>query len=246
MKDSTTKNRYYFFISVTILLVLWQIIAMVVNWETIFPTPISTAKELLRIITTKQFFEIIFRSLYRCFLSFLISAFFGILLGTLAGRFSKIEYLMEPLVTAIRALPTVAIILVSLVWLSTDMVPVFVGFLVSFPIVYSTAFTGYRSVDRNLIEMGRLYKIGRRKMVKEIYMPSIIPFINSSIILGVGLNLKVIIAAEVISQPGFGIGTSLQIERFSINVAGLFAWGAIVIFIVFLIEKFLKATIGKI
>lgn len=246
MKDSTIKNKPYFFISVIILLILWQIIAMVINWETIFPTPLSTGKEILRIIADKKFFLIIFKSIYRCFFSFFISAFFGIFLGTLSGRFSKIEYLLEPLVTAIRALPTVAIILVSLVWLSNDMVPVFVGFLVSFPIVYSTALNGYRAVDKNLIEMGKLYKLGRGKMIKEIYMPSIIPFINSSIILGVGLNLKVIIAAEVISQPGFGIGTSLQIERFSINVAGLFAWGAIVIFIVFLTEKILKATIGQV
>ncbi|MCD6342953.1 MAG: hypothetical protein J7L76_04140 [Spirochaetaceae bacterium] len=46
---------------------------------------------------------------------------------------------------------------------------------------------------------------------------------------GLGLSMKVIIAAEVLSQPKTGIGTMFQIERARLNTTGVFAWSLLVI-----------------
>jgi NitT/TauT family transport system permease protein len=57
-----------------------------------------------------------------------------------------------------------------------------------------------------------------------------------------GLNVKVMIAAEVLSQPARGIGTMFQIERARLNTPGVFAWCAIVVGIAATLDSILAVA----
>ena len=111
------------------------------------------------------------------------------------------------------------------------------------PIVYGNIFTGMSNIDKKLLEMGRLYKLSKKDMLINIYLPSLKSYIKNAIISGVGLNMKVIIAAEVITQPRYGIGTLFQIERANLNTGGVFAWLFIVVFIVYVFDNIIEYTI---
>ena len=51
----------------------------------------------------------------------------------------------------------------------------------------------------------------------------------------ININLKMVIAGEVLSQPKFGIGSNLQMEKMYLNTSGVFAW----IIIILVISKIL-------
>ena len=60
-------------------------------------------------------------------------------------------------------------------------------------------------------------------------------FINLSLIFTstLGINLKMVIAGEALSQPKYGIGSNLQLQKTYLNTSGVFAW----IIIILLISK---------
>ncbi len=64
------------------------------------------------------------------------------------------------------------------------------------------------------------------------------PFFVASL----GLCFKVIIAAEVLSQPRYGIGTIFQIERARLNTAGVMALCILLIVLAALFEAVFQRT----
>ncbi len=78
------------------------------------------------------------------------------------------------------------------------------------------------------------------------------PFVISAFSIALGLTWKVIIAAEVLSQPPFGIGTQLQEARVELETARVFAWTAVAVILAglsdgvfYLILRILTGTLPR-
>ncbi|MCT4509972.1 MAG: ABC transporter permease subunit [Tepidibacter sp.] len=195
------------------------------------PTPKSTVMEFIKIIRSQNFIIIVLSTLVRVMIGFLISFISALILGLLSGFFKPVYYLLKPLIVIQKSIPTMAIILLAIIWLKSEKAPILVGILIIFPIIYATVIQGIKSVDIKLIEMAKVYKLSKMTVMKDIYIPSIRSSIISVASATIGLNLKVIIAAEVLSQPSVSIGTSFQIEKANLNTAGVFAWALVSIII---------------
>jgi len=63
------------------------------------------------------------------------------------------------------------------------------------------------------------------------------PFVNSAAAAGISLNMKVLIAAEVLGQPERAVGTNLFNAKAVLDTPGIFAWSVVVILLSYLIEK---------
>ena len=48
----------------------------------------------------------------------------------------------EPILNLLTSTPTMAIIILALIWLDNEIVPMFVGFIMVFPILYETVLNG--------------------------------------------------------------------------------------------------------
>jgi NitT/TauT family transport system permease protein len=246
MKNFTLNNNYYKLASILFLLIVWKLISIIIGQEILVPSPESTFQSLLYIVGSEKFFIIIFNTVFRSLIGFIIALFFAVLLGVLSIIWSPLLYLFKPIVTITKATPTMAVILLALIWLKTNITPIFVGFLVIFPILYSNVIEGFLNVDKKLIEMADIYKVNKSRIFSNIYMPSIISYLFAGITTALGLNLKVNIAAEVLSQPKLSIGTSLYLEKINLNTEGVFAWTVIAIITASLFDFFLSIFQKKI
>ncbi|HUX21855.1 MAG TPA: ABC transporter, partial [Spirochaetia bacterium] len=56
----------------------------------------------------------------------------------------------------------------------------------------------------------------------------------------VGITWKVVIAAEVLSQPLHAVGSGLQLSKYRLDTAGVFAWTAVAIVLTALSEQGLE------
>ena len=79
-------------------------------------------------------------------------------------------------------------------------------------------------MDASLVEMAKFYGASGKKIVTEVYIPSIIPFIISGISSATGIGWRAIIVGEVLAQPTYGIGTVMQSAQTFLNVDILIAW----------------------
>ena len=236
MKSFTLKDRKLSIVSKGLIIVLWIFLSRIINNEVIFPTLSSTIYSLINIIRKPNFIIIIYYSLIRTLIGFAISLFLAILLGILSSIYNIIYHLMVPIINFLTSVPTMAIIILALIWLNNEFAPMFVGFIMVFPILYETVLKGILNVDNNIIDMAKVYKVHNITLIKDIYIPNIL--INLSYIFpsALGINFKMVIAGEALSQPKYAIGTNLQLQKMYLNTAGVFAW----IIIILLMSKIFK------
>ncbi len=241
MKTSISKkDTLYTFISFVLLLAIWKIISLIVNSAIILPSPESTLVSLFNLVKTRDFFVIILFSLVRGLIGFAISFVLGLIIGFTAGFNRVFSKIFEPFLVIIRSTPVMTIILIALIWFKANNVPIFASFLMSFPIICTNVIEGIKNIDPKLLDMAKIYKVKRTRVIKEIYMPSIVPFLTAAISTSFGIGWKVVIAAEVLSQPRYAIGTSLQDSKIYLNISDVFAWTIIAVLIGYLFERLIR------
>jgi len=143
---------------------------------------------------------------------------------------------------SIRSVPVLSLILLAIIWFRTELVPVFICFLVVFPIISGSVTAGVRQVDPELLEMARIYRKSRTEVLRHIYLPSILPFLSSGISTGLGLTWKSVVAAEVLSMPLRGMGTAMQTAQLQLDTAVLFGWTVLVVFLAGLFDGLIQLT----
>lgn len=243
MKISIIKNRekkhntILFLMGIGLLLIGWSLISYWLRQPILVPGPMATAEEIGKIVISSQFGPILGNTLLRFGAGFALTMFLAALFGIAAGLSPGLARVFAPFISLIKAVPTMAIILLAIIWLKSNLAPILVVFLISFPVLYWSWKTGIEETDGKLLEMAKLYRVGKVKTLCEIYLPSARPYVLSGISSALGLGFKVGIGAEVLCQPRFGIGTALQIEKSNLNTAGVFAWALICVVLVVVMDR---------
>lgn len=240
MKTSITENKKIYFLSIIVLLIIWKTASFAYNNEALLPSPESVIISMINLLQSADFIKVLCFTLLRGFAGFILSLIIGSILGTWAGINLYVEKFLTPLLSVIKSTPFMSVILLSLLWLGSEKTPIFAGFLVSFPIIYTNMLQGTRSIDKSLIEMARVYGIDRLHILKDIFFPSTAPFLFAGIASAFSIGWKVTVGAEVLSQPKYAIGTSLWESKIFIEVEILLAWTIYTILISSLIEIFIK------
>lgn len=240
MKDYICKSSKYVTVSIIGLIVFWAIVSKIVNNEVIIPSIKSTILSFITITTDKSFVSIMCATLLRSIISFLISFALALGLGVIGSISMTVYNLMIPVLAFLKAVPTMAVIMLALIWLSNDSAPVLIGVIIVFPILYESVLAGVLNVNPKIVEMARLYKVKKWTVIKDIYIPNILMNVNGVVSSALGLNLKVVIAGEVLGQPKYSIGSALQLEKMYLNTSGVFAWIIIIVISVVILEKLIK------
>ena len=86
----------------------------------------------------------------------------------------------------------------------------------------------------------KFYKVSNKRIIREIYIPAITPFIFGGISNAVGIGWRAIIIGEVLGQPKYGIGTQMQNAQTFLKVDVLIAWTFVVIILSYLFELLVR------
>ena len=224
---------------------IWQIAAIIVNQDLFLPSPAATFGKLWQLVGTGSFWLNVAATFYRVVLGLVISFAAGILLAFLAAQFSALEKFLRPAMAAIKSTPVMSVIMLALVWFSSSFVPVFSCILLCLPIFYSNTMTGIKSVDTELLEMASVYRVKRRRIIADITLPSVMPYIYSAISVCLGFSWKSVVAAEVLSSPKYALGFRLFSTKQHLDTTELFAWTVTIIIISLIVEKGLKRILPK-
>ena len=236
-RDRRPRSRWVKAASVVVLLLAWELAARVIGSEIIIPTPVETFTKLLHLLLTAAFWSDVGATVGRGALGFAISLAAGLVVGVAAGASSLFRSGVGPLLTVLRATPVMSVILLALIWFQTQWVPVFVAFLMVFPIVCGNVIEGVRNVEVNLLRMASVYNIRRRRVILGVYLPSALPYLMAAMTSAVGITWKVVVAAEVLSQPLHAVGTGLQLAKYRLDTAAVFAWTFVAIALTALSEQ---------
>lgn len=247
MRTSITKRKQlqYKIIALVFWISVWWLIARMINQEIYVPSPIQTLEALIHNIGQADFWKTIMSTISRVVLGFLGACVVGILLGVLCGLHAFSYTLWHPIISAIKSTPVMSFILIAILWFRSGNVPIFICFLMGLPIIWTSTVEGIRHVDNRLLEMAEVYQVHWKYRIGHIYFPSTIPYIRAAMITALGLGWKVTVAAEVLSNPKFSIGTKLSEAKIYIESAQLFGWTIVVIVLSLAIEGLFKVMLKK-
>jgi len=226
-------------------LIIWQVLALIINNDIYIPTIGKTLNSLKEIISDKRFYLDVFFSISRTIISFIIAFLFALILGLLAYTFRTIRNLLKPLNALVQSIPNMVLIVLALIWFNKNNAPYIVGFTVVFPILYDTILGAMTGIDKSIIEMANIYNISTIDKILKIYLPSIVFRLVPIMISTLSLGFKVVIAGEVHGQPHYGIGTMIQIEKINFNTSGVFAWLVVILIISMILELIKKFILRR-
>jgi NitT/TauT family transport system permease protein len=224
---------------------VWQILHWMVGREVYIPSPKNVLITLGELVFLPRFWESVGASIVRVLAGLFLSIFVGSFFGVLAGINKHIYDLLYPLVLVIKSTPVLSFIIIALIWFSSSSVPIFIGFLMCFPVIWTNVSTSIHQVDKNLLEMARSYGVPKWRVYKNIYFPSIFPYFLAGCITCLGLGWKVTVAAEVLSHPRNSIGSNLYSAKVYLDSSELFAWTLVVILLSLFFESVFAKTIRK-
>lgn len=245
MKTSSMKDKKIIFMSLLIIVVIWIFLSDKINNSIYLPKISEIINEILRIIKEKNFLLNIINSLLRGFISFFIALIIAIVLGIVSG-FNKFVYnFLYPINSILKSIPTIAFILIALIWLNKNYTPYLIGIIIAFPILYETTVNSILNGNSELNEMVESFEVSFFDKLLSIHIQAIIISISSIVTSTFSLVLKVVIAGEVYGQPLYGIGTAIQGEKINFNTSGIFAWIIIVAILCYITDKIIIYFTGK-
>jgi len=241
MRIFSTGDKLISGVSVLFLLLLWKAAAAAAASDLIIPPPEKVFGSLVAMVMSDAFFPSVGHTVFRGLMGFALSIALGITIGMVAGLSKIVNTLITPLLVAVRSTPVISVILLALIWFDSDFVPVFIGLLMMFPIVCVNVIEGIKSVDRELVEMAKSYRVDVWRIITEVYVPAIAPFLIGGISNAVGIGWKAIIASEVLSQPRFAIGTRMHAAQSYLLTVEVIAWTMVAVVISYLFENLVRA-----
>ena len=224
-------------LSVGIILVVWQILAMVIHSPLILPLPRETLEVLIQDMGKPLFWQHVGATACRSLIAFGISVVVGTILGAAAGASDSVHKLLDFPLAMMRATPVVSFILLALFWFGSSIVPIFVAMVMSLPVMISAVETGIKNTDKDLIACCRVYGFSTGKMLCHLYFPSCKPHFFAGSLAAFGLSWKVVAAAEVISLPYRSAGTLLQNAKVHLETAQVFAITMVLVILSFILES---------
>ena len=187
----------------TLVIVGWQAAASLGLVSTRFmPAPLDVAAAGWRLAQTGELWENLWVSFARAACGFLIGGGIGLSFGLANGLSNLSEKLTDTTLQMVRNVPHLSLIPLVILWLG-----------VFFPI-YANTLHGIRSVDPQLIEMGRVYGMNRRELFWRVVLPGALPSIFVGIRYALGIMWLTLIVAETISANS-GLGyMAMQAREF--------------------------------
>jgi NitT/TauT family transport system permease protein len=218
-----------------LVLLVWQLITMRMT-SGLFPTPFRVAEAMYDIVATGLFFENIGDSFLRIGIGFVAAMLLGTAVGVLMGSRRFWEQFFQDVIVVGLSLPGLIYALLSVIIFGLGLTaPVVAIVVASYPFIAVNIREGVKSIDKELIDMARAYRVERQKVLRQVILPSLIPFIFAAIRVGFTIAWKVSVLTEVFGAST-GVGYMMRVDFQLFKIRGIMAWGLLFGGVMLLIE----------
>lgn len=178
-------------------LAIWEIYARSLPGIVLAP-PSSVVTRMVQGLLTGELSLALLNSLGALVLGYSLAILVGVPLGFMIGRSKRVSEIVEPVMTAIYAMPPVAFVPFIIIWfgLFFEARVALVFLMAIFEIVVTVA-TGMRTIDPNLIAVGRSFGASRLKLLRSVILPGALPFVFAAMRLGLVRAINGMITAEL-------------------------------------------------
>ena len=211
-----------YFSTFIIFIVFWEILGHLTN-PVLFAPLSRVISEYPELISSGKLPKAMLTTISAMLLGYFTASVTGILFGLWWGRSRFLQDIVEPYLNALYALPRVALIPLVIVWIGIGFWGRF--FIIFYGTVFDTminTYTGVRSTEKTLLEVGKYFGANERNLFLHIIIPYSVPFIMAGLRLGLGRALVGVIVAEMFLQM-VGMGGLILVFGETHRIASMLA-----------------------
>jgi ABC-type nitrate/sulfonate/bicarbonate transport system permease component len=130
----------------------------------------------------------------------------GVVIGLTMGWFRRVNYVLEPFVSALYATPSVALLPLFIIWfgigINSKIAIIFLSG-VFYPLMYARV--GVSTVDSNILKCAKSFGANDFQLLRTVVLPSSVPYLMTGARLGLGRALVGVVVGELYAATA-GIG----------------------------------------
>ena len=181
----------------------------------VMPAPSDIVLAGWKLVKSGELARNIWVSFWRASVGFLIGGAIGFAFGLANGLSELSSKLTDTTLQMVRNIPHLALIPLVILWFGIEeSAKLFLVALGVFFPIYLNTLHGIRTVDPQLIEMGRIYGMDRGELFRRVIFPGALPSIFVGVRFALGIMWLTLIVAETIAASS-GLGyMAMQAREF--------------------------------
>lgn len=194
-------------LSVAVFVAGWEIVGQsgIIN-PLFISSPSRVAGAFAEIIADGSIWNHLRTSFTEFIIGYGMAVLLGIGLGVLMGWYSTIDDLLNPLVAAMYATPSIAFMSLLIIWFGVSILSkVAVIFLFAFFPTLINTMAGIKAIDSQLVKVARSYGASDANLFKTVAIPGAVPFILTGLRLALARGLIGVFVAEMYASTA-GVG----------------------------------------
>jgi len=196
-------------VALAIVVVAWHVFVTGPGKASGIPTPLQLIETGADLVVTGQYWDAVGNTLLTALIGFGLSVLIGVPLGLVNGTYRKVEQSTSFVVDFGRTIPGVAILpLVLLLFGGTrTMAVVLVMFSAVWPILVQSTYAA-QQLSSQMKQVARAFRLSPTSRIRDIYLPSSLPFLMTGLRIAATISLLITISAEFLGGAD-GIGQRL-------------------------------------
>ncbi|MEU3225313.1 ABC transporter permease [Streptomyces sp. NPDC006976] len=223
-------------LAVVLVLLVWQVLVWAeVTEDYKLPSPLAVWDSVGDMWRQGTLLEVVWTSVSRGLLGFLLSVAIGTPLGLLVARVKFVRAAIGPILSGLQSLPSVAWVAPAVIWLGLNDSMMFAVILLgAVPSIANGLVSGVDQVPPLFLRAGRTLGATGLRGTWLIVMPAALPGYLAGLKQGWAFSWRSLMAAEIIaSSPdlGLGLGQLLENGRNNADMPGIFLAIILILFV---------------
>lgn len=227
-------------ITVAALIVIYAVAAAIAGESLILPQLNEVLIAAGQLMTKASFYKALLFTLLRAAAAFVAALAVGGALGIAAFKSKVVERLLSPLMVLLRAIPTMAVIFLLVLWFRSTLAPAIVAFTILLPLCYAQTVAALSSLDISLLEMSKAYEVPKKRVLTRFILPQIAPPLIDGAAGDLSFSVKLVIAGEALAQTAVGLGGALSLANIYLETARLMAITLLAVVVCFCLEGLIR------
>ncbi|MFB3123054.1 MAG: ABC transporter permease [Candidatus Binatia bacterium] len=225
---------------------LLTIVASILLWKGVsllflpifLPGPLVLLDRVIEVYGDPASYIVVWQTLSRIFVGLIISMLIGTAIGLSMGLQRNVEAFLDSWIMVLLTFPAICWAFLSVLWFGlSDIGPVLTIVLIVFPFVAMNVWEGTKAIEKDLINMARVYKAKRYLTLRKVLIPQLMPYLFSSMRIALSLSWKIALVGEAFAV-GSGVGQKLIYYFEDTRVDMMLAWGISFMIVMVLIDLF--------
>jgi NitT/TauT family transport system permease protein len=210
------------------------------------PSPQSLLPFIKELLIGDLAISTTFTSLVRVLISVALAVVIGLALASIGRQVPILRpFIADRVMPFLNAFPSLGWAILGVIWFGISNTSViFMETAMLIPFTLLTVWEGYKALDKEALEMADSYTRSKRRRYFRIELPLLIPYIAASVRTSYGVGWKIALIAEIFGSTS-GLGNQMNVYRQNFNTAGTLACVAVVVLLVYVVDKVVFQTIQR-